>query len=150
MSRSGSLLLALVISVAPGAAAQVPSRAALKLQAVATFADQPFVGAGLGVAWRTAARFTAELHASVGAQEGTVAARGEALVAFHLDPFRPRGVAPYAGGGVAAMVREGVRGEFLVLLVGVESRPGSRRGWFAELGLGGGVRAALGARLSLR
>lgn len=129
--------------------AQVPSRVALRVQTLAALASEPFVGGGLGLAWRTAARFTVDLNAVVGVQERALAGRGEALVAFHLDPFRPRGVSPYAGGGIAAVVRSGATAEYLVLLLGVESRPGRRRGWFAELGVGGGVRGALGARLAV-
>lgn len=108
------------------------------------------MGGGLGLAWRATARFTVELNAAAGVQERAFTGRGEALVGFHLDPFRTRGVSPYAGGGIAAVVRAGASGEYLVVLLGVESRPGRRRGWFAELGLGGGVRAALGVRLVVR
>ena len=35
---------------------------------------------------------------------------------------------------------------YLLLTLGVESRPGGRAGWFAEAGVGGGARVALGYR----
>jgi len=35
---------------------------------------------------------------------------------------------------------------FVVLTLGVESRPGAATGWFAEAGVGGGVRGAVGIR----
>lgn len=130
--------------------AQAPPRVALKLQALGVLAAEPFVAGGLALAWRTMPRFTVEVGAGAGVQARALAGRGEALVAFHLDPFRTRGVSPYAGGGVAADVRAGATAGYLVVLLGVESRPGRRRGWFAELGLGGGVRVALGARLGVR
>jgi hypothetical protein len=130
--------------------AQAQQRVALKIQAIGVFAEEPFVGGGLALAWRTTSRFTVEVGAAAGAQAQGLTGRAEALAAFHLDPFRTRGVSPYAGGGIAAAVRSGATAEYLVVLLGVESRPGRRRGWFAELGLGGGVRAALGARVGLR
>lgn len=147
MSRALCIVL---LFCAGRAQAQAPQRVALKLQALGVFAAEPFVAGGLALAWRTTPRFTVEVGAAAGAQAQGLMGRGEALVAFHLDPFRTRGVSPYAGGGVAADVRAGATAEYLVVLLGVESRPGRRRGWFAELGLGGGLRVALGARLGLR
>jgi hypothetical protein len=35
---------------------------------------------------------------------------------------------------------------YLTALLGVDQGPGARAGWYAELGLGGGVRLALGRR----
>jgi hypothetical protein len=35
---------------------------------------------------------------------------------------------------------------YITALVGIEKAPGARRGWFAEVGLGGGLRVALGMR----
>lgn len=129
--------------------AQVPHRVALKLQALGVFAPEPFVGGGLALAWRTTSRFTVEAGAGAGVEEGALTGRGEAVVGFHLDPFRMRGVSPYAGGGVALAARSDATAEYLMVVLGVESRPGRWRGWFVELGLGGGVRVAVGVRLGL-
>jgi len=50
-------------------------------------------------------------------------------------------------GGLAFFGAEGERGAgYLTAQVGVEAAPGRRRGWYAELGLGGGVRLSLGRR----
>jgi hypothetical protein len=54
----------------------------------------------------------------------------------------------YAGFGGAFTARRGSPGQgFLAVLLGVEQMPGRRQGWYAELGLAGGVRAAAGWRM---
>jgi hypothetical protein len=40
--------------------------------------------------------------------------------------------------------------EYVVLLIGVETTPGRRTGWYAEAGLAGGVRIAAGFRVRWR
>jgi hypothetical protein len=82
--------------------------------------------------------------ANVGDLEGELAFRPEALAFFHLNPFKVRGVAPYVGGGVAGVFGADQSRGYIVALAGVEWRPGTPRGWFAEVGVGGGVRASVG------
>ena len=53
----------------------------------------------------------------------------------------------YGGGGVAVLADRRDADAFIVLYVGIEAAPGAGSGWFAELGVGGGVRAAVGWRL---
>jgi hypothetical protein len=69
------------------------------------------------------------------------------MLSYHLNPYRRRGVTPYAGGGVAVVLTSDASSEYIVLVLGVESNPGGRWGWFAEVGVAGGLRLALGARL---
>jgi hypothetical protein len=51
----------------------------------------------------------------------------------------------YGAGGVAVAGGPVDQG-YVVLTLGIEGRPGARSGWFAEAGVGGGVRLALGYR----
>lgn len=118
-----------------------------QVQAVGTVLAARFIGGGVGVAARPAGRLRAGLSVSVGGEEGEVAGRGELLVSFHLDPLRRRGVSPYLGGGAAVeMTDERVR-EYVLVVLGVESSPGGRMGWFFESGVGGGVRISAGIRM---
>jgi hypothetical protein len=51
----------------------------------------------------------------------------------------------YGAGGVA--LAEGpVDQGYVVVTLGIEGRPGGRSGWFAEAGVGGGARLAVGYR----
>lgn len=136
--------LLLVWSATPAGAQR---RAEWQVQTVATVTGARFAGGGLGVALRTAGRVRLGASLSGGAAGGLAAVRGEATVSYHPNPFRRRGVAPYAGGGVALTATRDARPEYLVLFLGIESNPAGRAGWFAELGVGGGVRAAGGLRL---
>jgi len=73
--------------------------------------------------------------------------RLEATAQFLLTPAAKTGVTPYGGVGVAYIGSQGYRGtEALVLLIGAERAAGRRRGWFAEMGLGLGLRARIGYR----
>jgi hypothetical protein len=122
----------------------------LQVQALGTFADRDFLGAGLGGALRSGGRARVALTLHVGDLEGAVAGRGELIASYHLNPFRRRGVTPYAGGGVTVGVADDDVFEYVVLLIGVETTPGRRTGWYAEVGLAGGVRIAVGFRVRWR
>lgn len=75
------------------------------------------------------------------------AVRVEAQAQLIVNPSGRGGAGLYAGAGVAWQGATGVPGGgYLTALLGLESAPGARRGWYAEIGLGGGVRLALGAR----
>lgn len=84
--------------------------------------------------------------ASAGNAAGSVAGRGEIALSYHVNPVARRGVTPYAGGGAAVTVTDSVTSEYLVLFVGVESTPGLPWGFFAELGVSGGLRGVAGIR----
>lgn len=100
---------------------------------------------GVYGAVRASQRVRIALTAGAGVADGDAAGRGELLGHFLLNPAGRRGAGVYAGGGIAGVVGP-VDDGYLVLLVGVEARPGARSGWAVELGVGGGVRIAIGYR----
>jgi hypothetical protein len=116
----------------------------VELGTVVTTAAPAAVTAGPGMAVRVGRRDRLVGWAGLGAAGGALAARGEALYHFLLSPAAT-GAGFYLGGGVAADWAGEWRG-LLVGVLGVETAPGSRRGWFAEAGFGGGLRAAAGFR----
>jgi hypothetical protein len=121
-----------------------------QVQGLAAFADSTFVGGGMGFALRSRGRARIGISANVGDRRGALAGRAELVVSYHLNPFRRRGLAPYAGGGVTVGATEDEFVEYVVVLVGVETAPGGRSGWFVEAGLAGGVRASAGFRVRWR
>jgi len=122
------------------------------VQAAATVAPAPqaFVGGGWGFVVRPRGRLGLGLAAMVGARNRNLAARGEALLSFVLDPFRRRGVAPYAAGGIAVVGDRVATNQYLVGTLGLAGKPGQRTGWFVEGGMGGGLRLAAGVTLRRR
>lgn len=100
--------------------------------------------AGPSWGWRPGLHDRLVLHAGLGAGEHQVALRGEAVWQFRVEPSARR-VSLYLGGGLAAQSARTTRG-WIVLLAGIESGALHRRGWFAEMGVGGGVRLAMGLR----
>lgn len=144
MSRAARFLLALAC-LPIGVRAQ--GTVEWQGQAVGTVLAQRFVGAGAGVGFRTASRVRIGGSASVGDYVGTVATRMEVLASFHLDPFERSGISPYAGGGLAMSATAKGTDEYLLVLVGVETSPAGRLGWFVEAGVGGGLRFSGGIRL---
>jgi hypothetical protein len=142
-SRWGSLAAAVaLVAPSPVAAQRI---AELGVQATALAAHPGSVVGGVYGALRTSSRTRVSVGAGVGAAGGETVVRGELLLHFLLNPTRRRGMAPYAAGGVAVEsgpVEEG----YLVLTLGLESRPGTRSGWFVEAGVGGGARVAVGFR----
>ena len=74
------------------------------------------------------------------------AGRLELMGAFHLPPVRVTHPDVYVSGGLAVEAwPDDLRG-LLLLNLGVEARPWGGGGWFAEVGVGGGVRVAVGLR----
>jgi len=121
----------------------------LQVQAVATVTADQFIGGGVGYAYRTGGRVRLGLLASAGSWERDFAGRAEAMVSYHLNPFQRRGVTPYAGGGATVTFTGAESSEYILLVAGVESGPGGRRGWFVEVGMAGGLRLAAGLRWRL-
>lgn len=142
-SRWGSLVAAAALAAPLPVAAQRVME--LGVQATALAADPgSMFGGGYG-AIRTSLRTRVSLAAGVGAADGDATVRGELLLHFLLNPTRRTGVAPYAAGGVA-VVGGPLDDGYLVLTLGLESRPGAPLGWFVEAGIGGGARLAAGIR----
>jgi hypothetical protein len=142
-SRWGRLVVVAALGAAPPAAAQRVTE--VGLQATATFSDPALAVAGATGAVRLSERGRLALSLGAGGSDGAFAWRGEAAGHFLLSPRRREGVAAYGGGGVAVVGGPVERG-YLLLTLGLESAPGSRSGWFAEAGVGGGVRLAAGWR----
>jgi len=114
---------------------------------VAALARRQFWGAGLGIARRVSGQTRFGLGAAGGSLSSDAALRLEATGQFLVSPAVRSGVGLYGGAGIAWQGGNRTPGAgYLTLLVGVESAPGRRSGWYAELGLGGGVRMAAGWR----
>jgi hypothetical protein len=137
--------LAAAALVAAPAAAGAQQVKELGLQAVGAASDPGFLGAGGYGAWRPSRRARISATAAVGSMDGETAWRGEVLAHFLLAPRATRGLGVYGAGGVAVVGGPADEG-YVVLTLGVETRPGTRSGWFAEAGVGGGARAAVGFR----
>ena len=137
MAGLAVLVLALPVGAQRGTEWQVGGVTALS--------SVTFVGAGAAWAHR-AGRVRVSFGATVGALSSAAAARGEVLLAYLLTPSRRRGTGVYAAGGVAVTGTSNARAERLVALLGIEGTPGGRRGWYVELGVGGGARLAAGYR----
>ena len=116
-------------------------------QVLGTRANSHFIGVGMGLGRRAGGRLSYQLSLTPGLVDRTFALRSEGILAFSLDPARRDGVSPYGGGGIAALFEAESADAFLVLLIGVESAPQAASGWFAEIGVGGGVRGSVGWRL---
>ena len=139
----GRLVAVATLATAPPVAAQRVTE--LGLQVTTTASDPALVVAGPAGAIRLSERGRLALAMGAGVSDGAAAWRAEALGHFLLAPRRRTGVAAYGAAGVAA-VGGPVNQGYLVLALGLESAPGSRDGWFAEIGAGGGVRLAAGWR----
>jgi hypothetical protein len=139
-------VLALALVVAPsGLEAQRGWDVQLHTQLLARDSLLAAVGAGAGL------RLGGGLRAAATASWGWLApdrtaGRLELVGAYHLPPLHPTHPSVYVSGGLAVEASgDDLRGLLLVAL-GVEARPWGGGGWFAELGVGGGVRVALGLR----
>jgi len=142
-ARAAAAVLLARAALAPPLAAQRVLE--LGVQAIATAADPAVVLAGGLAALRTSLRTRCSVGLAAGVSDGAAAWRGEALVHFLLNPTRRRGPALYGAGGVAVAGGPVDQG-YVVVTLGLEQRPGARTGWFAEAGIGGGARLALGYR----
>lgn len=132
----------------------------LQLQAVGTFASTRILGGGVGFALRSQGRTRlglsvsggdiSQVPADSGARTHTFGGRAELMASYHVNPFKRSGLAPYGGGGVAIAATADDMFEYVLLVIGIETSPGGASGWFAELGLGGGVRVSAGFRARWR
>lgn len=143
-SRPAVLLLGCVVATPAGAQQGIEWQG----HVVSAVTAERFVGAGPGVAWRTTPRLRFGAAVSGGVTSAGAAVRVEGTATFHLTTtVRPNRIAPYVGGGAAMTADDdGVR-ERLLVVVGIEGRPGRRAGWFLDVGAGGGLRLSVGFRL---
>jgi hypothetical protein len=150
VSRTGAIAVATLCAALAGRPLAGQKIVEYGLHAVATFASPELFAGGGYAAFRPGERARLALTLAAGGADGAAAFRGELLAHFLLSPRAPHGVGFYGLGGVAlADVESGgardTRG-YLVLGLGVESRPGARSGWALEAGIGGGLRIAAGYR----
>jgi hypothetical protein len=132
-----------VVLIAPPLTAQHARE--LGIQAIGTVSDPALGVAGVYGAIRTSTRTRVSASAGLGISRRDPAWRGELLIHLLMSPTARRGIGVYAAGGVAAVGGPVERG-YIVLTLGAEQHPGRRTGWFAEAGIGGGARLALGYR----
>lgn len=143
--RRSALAVGLLLAAAAPCRAQ--RRSELQVWGMAAASRPAFYGAGLGLARRDADRLRFAAAAALGGLAGgAFAARGDATLQFLLDPTRRTGAALYGGGGLSLAVARGHATPYLLLVLGIEHAPGGPRGSFAEIGVGGGVRLAVGYR----
>ena len=114
---------------------------------LAAWARWDFYGASLGVSRRPGTQSRVALTAAAGSQDGRAALRLEGMAQFLVTPGARRGISPYGGIGMAYLGSRGRSGTGALLVsLGIEEAEGARHGWFAELGLGGGIRVRVGHR----
>ena len=148
MGKTFAVLILMVVASGPAVEAQRTWE--WQAIAVATVADADYYGGGLGMGYRTDGRMRLEMLATVGDRAGRIAFRPEAVLSFHLNPYKREGLSPYAAAGVAFAINDGPDEQYLLASLGLEWRPGSNWGWFLETGFGGGVRIAGGVQLRKR
>ena len=117
----------------------------LGIQAIGTLSDPALALGGIYAGWRPTKRARISAGLGLGGSEGEVAWRGELLGHFLLAPTRREGAGVYLAGGIAAVGGPTDQG-YLVLVAGLEARPGAASGWFLEAGVGGGPRVSAGWR----
>ena len=145
--REWSVALLCVLTTTE-ARAQIPNTF-WQIHALGTSANSQFAGVGVGFGRSAGGRLTYQVSLTPGLADRTLAVRSEGILTFSLDPARREGVSPYGGGGIAVLLARRSTDAFLVVLLGLESAPRARSGWFAEIGLGGGVRGSIGWRLRI-
>ncbi len=110
-------------------------------------ARRTFWGAGVELAHRPGGQVRAAVAAAAGARDGAAALRVDATAQFVVTPSARTGVTLSGGLGLAYAGARHTRGAaWATAQVGAEAAGGRRRGWFVELGLGGGLRVAAGWR----
>lgn len=140
------IVAGLAVIAAPAATAQregSPVGAQVHVMSVVT--PDLLAGAGVGVTVRASRRAGVVGSATVGRQNGSTGVRWEGAVVYRLETGGGSGVW-YGGGGVTVQ-RFAVWREYLLVVLGLERWSGGSIGWFGEIGLGGGIRGALGIRL---
>ena len=136
------LVLALAVTI-PGEAQQQSGE--IGVQGVMTSSQPALFVAGPYGALRAGRRTRISGSIGAGVSDREFAWRAEGLGHFLLSPDRRAGWGAYVAAGIALVGGPADRG-YIVLTLGAESRPATSSGWAVELGIGGGVRAALGYR----
>jgi hypothetical protein len=141
--RAAALLAAAVFAAAP-CRAQVRE---IQAWGLAVASRPALYAAGVGLAWRDNQRSRIAPALAFGALgNGRFGARADCAIHFLLDPDKRTGTAIYGGGGLTAAVAGGRVTPYALLVLGAENAPGGAGGSFIEVGVGGGVRLAIGYR----
>ena len=142
--RSALLVLPALAAAAPGRA---QSLSEAQVWGVAVASRPAFYGGGFGLGWRDEQRDRIAPAVAFGSfGDARFGVRADLAYQFLLDPARKTGSALYGGGGLSVAVRRGRLVPYVLLEVGLENAPGGRGGSFLELGVGGGLRVAIGYR----
>ena len=137
----------LAAGVAGSVRAQAPRATEIAAGATVVLAHRGFWGPEVGMARRSGGQGRLTFGAACGSYERALGVRLGANAQFLLRPGERSGIGPYGGLGLAFVGSEGARGAgYITALLGVDQGPGAGAGWYAELGLGGGVQLALGRR----
>jgi hypothetical protein len=145
--RSAPLAALLAAAALGPAGAQQLTATEISAGAIAALSARDFWGAAAGLGRRVDNQARVAGVAAVGLLGNHAGVRLETSAQLIINPSGRGGAGLYAGAGVLWQGARGVRGSgYVTALVGLESAPGARRGWYAEVGLGGGVRLALGRR----
>jgi hypothetical protein len=111
-------------------------------------ARETFIGGEVGLARRTSSESRVALAVAGGSAANEPALRAQLTLQLLVNPAARTGMGLYGGLGAAFSGRRGTAGEgFVAVLLGLESAPGRPHGWYAEVGLAGGFRAAAGWRM---
>ncbi|MFN2571572.1 MAG: hypothetical protein ABR537_08185 [Gemmatimonadales bacterium] len=122
--------------------------AELSIGGAAAMARRTFAGAEVGLAHRPSSDTRIAAAFAGGELAGRTAARAQVTLQLMINPFARTGVGLYGGVGAAFLARRGSPGQgFLAVLLGIERAPGRRHSGYLELGLAGGMRAAVGWRV---
>jgi hypothetical protein len=141
--RAGFALAAVLAAAAP-CRAQVRE---VQVWGLAVASRPALYAAGVGLAWRDEQRSRIAPAVAFGPLgNGRFGARADLAIHFLLDPAKRAGAAIYGGGGLTAAVAGGRVTPYALLVLGAENAPGGAGGSFVELGVGGGVRLAIGYR----
>jgi hypothetical protein len=145
--RLAAVLAAAVLAPAMARAQQQLTATEFSVSGLAAIGGRDFFG--LAGAWsrRVDSQTRIAALAAAGSLGGGGAARLEATAQLIVNPSGRGGAGLYAGAGVAWQGGRGSPGHaYVTVLLGLEGAPGARQGWFGEIGLGGGVRLAMGCR----
>ena len=141
-----ALLCVWLVSPAPAPAQQLTATE-ISAGVLGAVSSNDFWGVAAGLGRRVDNQTRVTAVAALGALGYSTAVRLEVAAQIIVNPSGRGGAGLYAGAGLAWHGAIGVHGAgYITALLGLESAPGARRGWFAEVGLGGGLRLALGMR----
>ena len=143
-TASAAALLGAVLAAAKPCRAQVRET---QVWGLAVASQPALYAAGVGLAWRDNQRSRIAPALAFGALgNGRFGARADFAIHFLLDPYKRQGTAIYGGGGLTAALAGRRVTPYALLVLGAEKNPGGTGGSFIEVGVGGGVRVAVGYR----